>query len=385
MAAIRVFHLITGLEVGGAERTLLQVLPRLGGERFEHSVYSLTSTGPVGRTLRDMGIPVRALGFRASRAPLGALRLLRALRRERPDILHAHMTHANIAARLSSRLVRVPIVICSERNSGAWKSRRLVRFERAIAGWADWYTAVSQSVADFLVEQQNVPHDRVSVIRNGVRLVPPLSAEQRAAVRRGLAVREGERLILSVGRVVPQKGYEHLIRAIPHVLKHEPSARFYVVGDVSRRKYADYHALLSELAAELNVSDRLEFLGVRDDVPILLGSADLFVMSSLWEGLPNALLEAMSAGVPAVTTDVDGAGEVGRMTTSAMLVPPRDPTALAQAILRLLGGPEEARRRAEAGRALVRTKFMWEATAEAIRNLYEKLLRARYDKPSAAR
>jgi glycosyltransferase involved in cell wall biosynthesis len=252
-----------------------------------------------------------------------------------------------------------------------------VRFERAIAGWADWYTAVSQSVGDFLLEHQGVPPEKVSVIRNGVVIRRPLSAAQRAAVRNGLGLDDGDKLVLSVGRVVPQKGYEHLIRAVPAVLDRVPEARLFVAGDVSRAKYAGYRSLLTSLAAELDVSDRVRFAGVRNDVPELLGSADLFVMSSMWEGLPNALLEAMAAGLPAVTTDVDGAGEVARMARTAVLVPPGDPESLASAVIQLLEDPMDAERRAAAGLDLVTREFTWARTASSLTALYEQLLSER--------
>ncbi|MBE9566816.1 MAG: glycosyltransferase [Proteobacteria bacterium] len=377
MTTLKVFHLITGLQVGGAERTLLEVVPRLNGERFQHSIWSLTTMGPVATPLQRLGLPVHALGFGGRNSLPAAARLAAAIRQERPTILHSHMTHANIAARLASRIVRPPVVICAERNSGAWKSTRLVRFERMIAGWADWHTAVSLSVADFLVKHQGVPAERVSVIRNGVALPAAVSAERRLEVRDALGVGAGGKLVLSVGRVVPQKGYEHLIRAIPLVRQSVPEARFFVAGDITRRKYDDYRAMLSALAAELNVSEHVRFLGVRDDVVLLLASADLFVMSSIWEGLPNVLLEAMAAGVPAVTTDVDGGGEVGRMARAAVMVPAEDPEALAGGMLRLLENPAEAQERAAAGLELVRSEFTWDGTALATRELYEDLLRAK--------
>jgi glycosyltransferase involved in cell wall biosynthesis len=377
VTAIRVFHLITGLEVGGAERSLLEVLPRLAGERFRHSIWSLTTMGPVAAPLQHLGLPVQALGFH-TRNPLPAVaRLLVALRRERPTILHAHMTHASIAARVVSRVVRPPVVICAERASGVWKPTWLVRLERLTGGWADWYTAVSSSVADSLMKHQSVPAERISVIRNGVAVPEAVSAERRLAVRASLGVETQETLVLSVGRVVPAKGYEHLIKAIPPVAARVPAVRFLVAGDTARSKYADYRARLSRIAETQGVSGRIKFLGVRSDVGDLLASADLFVMSSIWEGLPNALLEAMAAGVPAVTTDVDGAGEVGRMARAAVLVPAEDPKALAGGILRLLENPAEAQERAANGLDLVRSEFTWDKTALATRALYEDLLQAK--------
>jgi glycosyltransferase involved in cell wall biosynthesis len=377
VAAIRVFHLITGLEVGGAERTLVEVVPRLSGERFQHSIWSLTTMGPVAAPLQHLGLPVHALGFHSSSSLPAVARLLAALRRERPTILHAHMAHANLAARLASRVVRPPVVICAERASGIWKPAWLVRLERVTARWADWHTAVSSSVADFLVEHQSVPAERISVIRNGVAVPEGVSVERRAAVRASLGVATEERLVLSVGRVVPAKGYEHLIRAIPAVVARAPAVRFFVAGDTARSKYAEYRTRLSRIAEEEGVSGRIRFLGTRSDVGDLLASADLFVMSSIWEGLPNALLEAMAAGVPAVTTDVDGAGEVGRMARAALLVPAGNPEALARAILRLLGRTAEAQERAAAGLELVRSEFTWDRTVLATRELYQNLLQAK--------
>jgi len=374
---MHVFHLITGLEIGGAERTLVELLPRLDGERFRHTIWSLTTMGPVATPLQRLGFPVQALGLSGRRALPAAARLIAAIRREHPTILHAHMTHANIAARLASRIIRPPVVICAERNSGFWKPARLVRFERMIADWADWHTAVSSSVAEFLVEHQGVAADRVSVIRNGVVVPEGISGERRREVRAELGVGADEKLVLSVGRVVPQKGYEYLIRAVPAVTGRTPGVRFLVAGDTSRSKYAEYRAHLSDIADELGVSERIIFLGGRSDVRDLLASADLFVMPSVWEGLPNALLEALAVGVPAVTTDVDGAGEVGRMARAAVMVPAEDPEALAGGILHLLENPAEAQERAEAGLELVRREFTWDKTALATRELYEDLLRAK--------
>jgi glycosyltransferase involved in cell wall biosynthesis len=170
--------------------------------------------------------------------------------------------------------------------------------------------------------------------------------------------------VLTAARLDSQKGHEYLLRAAAGV----PEATFILAGDGPLRPR------LEELARSLGLAERVLFLGHRDDVPALLASCDLFVLPSLYEGLPLSLLEAMASGRPAIATDVPGSNEVVHHAESGLLVPRADPLALADAIRRLLADPAAAERLARAGRARVDRDFSVERMVRGVEAVYDQLL-----------
>ena len=364
---------------------LLHVLPRMDPQRYEITLCSLTTAGPVADNIRAFGFEVIALAARG-RADLGALiRLSRELRHRRTDILHSHLFHANMAARLVGKLSRVPVVITDERDVGAWKTRSQLLLERLTVRLCDQVTAVSQAAADWAATRQGVSRSRLRVIRNGVALPPPSADREvlRHRMRAELGLPQETPIVLSVGRIDPMKGYEYLVDAVPAVAEHMPQVHFFVVGGTAE-KAAQYRARLLAQAADLGIASLITFGSHRDDVPDLMRAADLLVLSSVTEGLPNVLLEAMAAGLPPVATAVGGCCELDDHGRNLRLVRPRDPAALAEAILALLQDQELSRTMAESARAFVAAHYSWEKTVAELDQLYTDLL-ARRPRPGLGR
>jgi len=353
---------------GGAERHLLEMWKRLDRERFAIEIACFRAEGQFAPEVRALGLPVHELGvgrrvYDAS-GLRGLLRLVARVRDFRPDVIHGYLFGPNLFAVLAGRLCRVPVVAVAKRNVDAFETARQRRVQRFVHRAASHVTAVSEAVAETVVAM-GVPRARITVIPNGVDVsrfdAPPLE-------RRALGAADGEPVIGSVGCLAARKDYGTLIEALARLAERRPAFHAALVGDGPER------AALEALAARLGVSGRVTFLGERSDVERLLPAMDVFVLSSREEGIPNALLEAMAAGRPAVATAVGGTPEVLEGGVTGWLVPPADPAAMAVALEQALGDPAEAARRGAAARAATRERMSIDAMVRRHEDFY---LRAR--------
>lgn len=367
---VNVLLLITELNVGGAERLLGQIAPRLSRQRYRVSVACLYGAGPVADDLRAAGVPVIDLGMRGKWDLRVIGRLLRLLREERVHILHAHLIHANLLGALVGRLARVPVVVATRHNvdiGGAWREWA----NRWLRGWRDAVVAVSDQVRWVEIERSGIDPARVILIRNGVPIEPFASPDPTATdrLRRKWKIPPTSPVIGTLARFDEQKGHVVLLEAMARVLQRRPRARALLVGEGPLRQAVE------QKAHALGLSHAVVLTGLRRDVPQVLALLDLFVLPSLWEGLPVSVLEAMAAGRPVVATRVGGVPEAVEHGVTGLLVPPRDPRALAAAIIRLLEDAELRRSMGRAGRERVEQQFSIAATVRRTEALYERLLR----------
>jgi glycosyltransferase involved in cell wall biosynthesis len=236
--------------------------------------------------------------------------------------------------------------------------------------WCRRLIVVSPALREEIAAWYGLPTGRFVAIPNGVDTTRfrPMPDLDKAALKRELlgdpAVRADTPLVLNVARLVPQKGLSYLARAARLVLDSRPDARFAVVGQ------GPLEDELARQVAELDLEGRFVLAGVRSDVPELMAAADVFVLSSLWEGLPISLLEAMSSGCPVVATEVGGVGGVVQSDRTGLLVPSEDPDALAQAILRSLNNPQESQQRALAAREWAHRHYSMETWVRKLEQLY---------------
>jgi sugar transferase (PEP-CTERM/EpsH1 system associated) len=364
---VRVLHLITELNIGGAEKVLSRLLSRLDRERFAPAVACLYGgDGPVADEIRSLGIPVTDLGMTAKWRLDAFVRLYRLLYRQRPTILHTWMFHANVPGRVLGRLAGVPIVISSERTMG--QEGGLRRWLNRITGpLPDRVACVSESVAEFAAQTIGIPPAKLAVIPNGIPLEDFQPGDRsRARVDPGIPLRAV--VAGTVGRLQPVKGTSYLLEAWSRLASDHPDAILLLVGGGSQQ------AALERMSRRLGISERVRFLGDRADVPDLLRGMDVFVLPSLWEGMPNAALEAMAVGLPVVATAVGGTPEVVVDGVTGLLVPPGDPDALAQSIARLLCDPDLRYKMGQAGRERVVKHFSVGRMVEQTEWLYEQLL-----------
>jgi len=381
----RLLFVITGLGMGGAEVQVVALAKALQARGWEIQVASLTPPGPLAEELQRLGITVISLGL-CSRTPhpRSVARLVRLVRSWRPQVVHSHMFHANVLARLARPLAPVPVLICTAHNTYEVSSR--AKRLREVT-WREWAYRLTDSLCDLTTQISHVgleryvrvgavPHNKIRVVPNGVdtALFYP-DQEVRHTTRAKLGV--GDLFVwLAVGRIEEAKDYPTLVRALATLLRESDKMTLVIVGEGSRGEE------MKTLAGELRLGDRVRFLGIRRDVPRIMGAADGYVMSSSWEGLPMVLLEAQACGLPVVTTAVGGCAEVVQDGRTGFLVPPQDPNALAQAMLRVMALPEAERRQmSEAARRHVVASFSLDRVVDEWEGLFAEQLAAGGPRP----
>jgi glycosyltransferase involved in cell wall biosynthesis len=333
-APIRVLHIITSLVVGGAERLVVSAANGLPRARFEQAICVLIERGPLAADAAATGIPVFCIGeFPGLRHPLAFARLVRTIRAFRPAIVHTHLQSANLYGRLASRLAGVPIVVATEHNVYTAKARRYVMVERWLARMTDALVAVSGEVRQFLSDQIGVAPSAIRVIRNGVA-VPAPSPAGVTALRTRIGGADAGIVLGTIASLTAKKGHAFLLRAVAQLRDRGVTCTLVLAGDGPERPG------LEALTHELGLTGRVQYLGTVPQPADVLAAIDVFVLPSLVEGLPLALLEAMLAGTAVVATAVGGVPEVVESGVNGLLVPAGNEAALADAIARLIGSPE---------------------------------------------
>ncbi|HVM38989.1 MAG TPA: glycosyltransferase [Sphingomicrobium sp.] len=371
MRQVRILHLTsTPAGIGGVERLLLDLAPHYDRARVHVAHCNLfdqaQGSGRFPTALKATGLPyVEIEGSRWHHLPGIIGQLLAAIRRERIDVLHLHMVHATIVGGLVALLSPgLSVVVTKHYVYRALASRMLRLLDRLSTNRADAIVAVSGHVRDDLVAH-GAQRAKSEVIHNGMDL--EAFDRQAAAPSQPLARQEGGALIGCVGNLNPIKGHEYLVRAMPRVLQRFPTARLVMIGEGGAK------AELEALARALGVEGAVIMAGFRGDVPAVMRQIDICVQPSLQEAFGIVLLEAMAAARPVVATGVEGIPEIVVDGTTGLLVPPRDPEALAKAICALLQDGEARRAMGSAGRSRVEQRFDIRTTVRAYEELYGML------------
>lgn len=377
----RILHILEAT-VGGTREHILQILRGLDRSRFALSLICSLERNPRFAQdiahLREMGIQVYVIPMRREIRPwadfVAFLRILAHLMRHRYDAVHTHSSKAGFLGRLAAwvcgvrRIYHTPHVYYFQ-----WRPHTLAgRFFRLLEWFAACMTtrviAVSETQREIMIRCGVVRPRRAVFIGNGVDVALFRNDAARMVKRQELGVSPDILLVGTVGRLEPQKGCEHFIRAAQLVANEMANVRFVVVGEGS------IGPQLRDLARQLNLVDVLYFLGHRDDLPELYHAFDLFVLTSLWEGMPYVILEAMAAGLPTIASDVPGSRDLVRNGATGFLVPPEHERIIAARVLYLLRAPALRREMGRRARMVVeqshtQAKFLAELT-----RLYERTL-----------
>ena len=295
------------------------------------------------------------------------LELLSILRREKPRIVQTYLFHADIAGRIAARFAGVPIVISSLRNENIGGRIREIIL-RLTDSLVKSVTAVSGQVARVHARKGTTKPNKLVVISNGVE-TPGEKNEAADGVRRELGMREGEALIVTVASLEEKKGHRTLLDAAALLRRSVPCFKWAVIGEGKSREG------LKRYAAELGIEDYILFLGRREDVGKFLKAGDVFVLSSLWEGLPNALLEAMEAGMPVIATGVGGVPEVVRHRDTGLLTEPADSGGLFRQLEELLKDSSLREALSVNARRFVRENYSIKKTVKELDTLYSRLIK----------
>ena len=363
----RVLYLSHAFMVGGAEEMVLNLVRHLP-DRFEPFVTCINRAGPIGEEIKNTGVPFRVLGLDPGiRRPWHVLGIGQHLRETRPDIVHTFLLTASLYGRLGAMLARVPIIVGTEVNIYQHKRRHHALAERLLMRGTDRVIVSAESVREFYIRQVHADAARVDVIYNAVDWSQLQTTKAPGALRASIGVPAGAPLAGIIARLTEQKAHRDLFDAMA-VTPGLASLHLLVVGDGDLRE--DLHARVERLG----LSARVHFLGARRDLGDLLAAIDLFVMPSLWEGLPLSLVLAMGAGLPVVATRVAGIPEVVQDGVTGLLVPPADVPALGSELARLVSDPVLRQTLGAAAAAFVRPRFGVDRYVDAVTSLYDRLL-----------
>ena len=305
--------------------------------------------------------------------------LWRLLCRERPALVHTHTSKAGVVGRLAAWLARVPVVIHTPHGHifygyyGAAASALIRLVERLLAKITDRIVTLTDRGAEEHVRLHIAGMEKFVTIHSGIDLAHFRSVQVDPAVKRKeLGLPPDGAIVGTVGRLVPIKGLEWLLKAAPQVLAQFPQACFVIIGD------GPLLGELRQLTSKLGIGLRVVFLGAREDVPECLAALDLFVLPSLNEGMGRVLLEAMAVGCPVVATRVGGIPDIVADGTTGLLVPPRDERALAEAILTLLRDRSRRAAYGEAARRHIDGRFDVETMVRSVERLYDEVWREKH-------
>ena len=367
---MRIVHLTASTFFGGPERQMIG-LARAMPPECQSSFLSFSEGGRAQEFIKHVrwnGFPGDSLKRDTPNLPAATWELTMRLRDARADVVLCHGYKSNLIGRLAAHVLDIPAVAVSRGWTG--ENRKVKVYEtadRLHLRYMDRVVCVSAGQAR-KVRFAGVPPGRTVIIRNAARIAdgPEPSVERRDQLQE-FFYKPGERIVLGAGRLSPEKGVPVLIVAAKQVIEADPGARFVVFGEGTMQP------ALQRQIDDADLNGLFVLPGFRSDLDQLMPCADLFVLPSFTEGLPNVVLEASAAGVPVVATAVGGTPEVVADGKTGLLVPPGDPLRLAQAIVSLLLDPEKRRRMGNAGREYVRSRFTFEAQAAAYLRLFEEM------------
>jgi len=381
---IRIVRVISRLNVGGPSLHVTALTAGLDPARFDSTLVTGTENPGEGSMLdlaEARGIKPVVIPEMVGEAQLkgrdakAVVKLYRLLRAQRPHIVHTHTAKAGFLGRIAARLAGVPIVVHTYHGHvlhgyySHTKTQLLRRMEQALAHVTDAIVAVSDQVKRDLVAYGVATPGKVEVIPLGLDLAPYAdSAALRGQFRRELELSDTTPLVGIVGRIFPIKNHRLFLDAAVRIVATEPRARFIVVGDGVLRKAMEQHA------HALGIRYSVVFASWRRDLPRIYADLDVLVVSSDNEGTPVSAIEAMAAGRPVVATRVGGLPDLISDRKTGVLVPPRDPTALAAAVLELLRDEPFARALGQTASAAVVERFATARLLRDIQALYANLL-----------
>ena len=363
---LKVLHICDSLSVGGAERLILGMVEQMDRSRFEIHVCSLKviRNDYLRPDFERMGVPLYSVNAKRFYSLRTFQNIARYVREHDIDIVHTQLTSADIIGRVVGAMTGRPVISTLQNDPQDYNRERLDR------RWLERLTmhlckprlvAVSHRIREMFIKEWRVPADALAVIYNAV------SMEQYLHIPAGAPADEAGTgvTITTIGRLTTQKAQHHLLEAARIVLDQRPDTRFLIVGQ------GRLEESLKAQAYTLGISDRVTFTGPRRDIPDILAQSDIFVLSSLWEGLPLTAIEAMASARAVVLTDVGGNRELVETGANGLIVPPSDVPALAEALLALVNDPQRRVAFGKAARERVRVDFSIETVTRQYEALYE--------------
>ncbi|OYQ88373.1 hypothetical protein B9T21_03530 [Wohlfahrtiimonas chitiniclastica] len=354
---MKILYTITGLGLGGAEKVVVDLADQM--VKRGHTVCIAYLKGNIVVKPKSENVQMISLGLESPKQLLKALYNFRQLIRQfKPDVVHAHMVHANILARLARLMCKIPKLICTAHSSNEGGKARMIAY-RYTDGLSDLNTNVSQEALDVYITKKAFNIHKSLVVYNGIDVnhFSPLPLPE-------YDYRQEKIQFLSVGRLVDAKDYPNLLHAITQVIQRNQNVHFNIAGD------GELRPMIEVLIEQLGIGQYVTLLGRRDDVPDLMRQADCFVLSSKYEGLPTVLLEAIACGLFVIATDCGGSKEI--LNNNGYLIPSQNHNILAEKILDFINLSENDRiKNNERAEKYIKQNFDLNRVVEQWEKIYE--------------
>jgi len=366
---INVMHIVSSLKVGGLEKLVVDMC-KLAVEKDFYKPFICSLDGShtfIKRDAINYDIEVISVnqGRRNNRL-FDRLKMHTVIKDKKIDILHSHNAAAHVNGVFWAKCNRIPIVHTKHGNVLPFQTFKHEWQNKLAARWTNCLVAVSQEIQKKVIEGYNVPSDKVVLIHNGINI-------NRFQCKHNEANSENQKVfrIGAVGRLSPEKDYLTMLKAIRDIINNDFNIQLDIVGD------GDQKQELQEEARSLGISEQINFLGERHDIPELLNQFDVFVQSSLMEGMSLTILEAMASGLPVVATDVGGNPEVIVDKQTGFLVSKKNPAQLAEAIINIISDCTLIKKMGNAGRKRIEENFGISTMVQQYLNIYQEILEKR--------
>ena len=377
LGQIRLLWLIDSLTMGGAERLLVSFAHFVKKLDIDFSVCCLKtiSGNPLQPELEQMGVHCVNLEARNLRDIRAFRALVRLIRTGNFDIIHAHLTYAGIWGTLAGHWTKTPNLTSLHvvPPSGGFSDRNVIRTRLLcflLNRWSSGVITVSGALKDRYTEARLLDPGKVMVIHNGIDYTAFMKADdnRQQELKNEFRIPASAKVLVTVCVLRKAKGLEHLLNAASIIIKSDSHARFLIVGD------GDQKQELISFADKKGLTPFIIWTGFRNDIPDILSIGDLFILPSLEEAFPTVLLEAMSSGLPVVSTDTGGIPEIIEHEKTGLMVPPGDPDKFAMTILELLGDADKKTELAKNAQKTVMEKFSIEHWSQSLCTVYSNLL-----------
>ena len=375
---INILFIIATLNVGGTEVQLKNLLKYLDKNKFNPYLCVLTEIGPLKKEIKKFNIPIFVLGKKTKFNFMLVFDIAKIIRKHHINIVHTSLFASNFWGRLGALLGNAPIIIASERSASKEKYFRI--YDRILAFFTDKIICNSEAVKKFQIEKEKINPKKLKIIYNGVDLEKfddnlSRAKENKSSYRHKLGIQDNEFVIGNVCRITPEKDLLTWLKTAKILLAKNKQLRFIIVGDAVSTigEETSYKKQIADLINKLDIKNNVIMTGFSDDVTKEFAIMNLFYQSSVIEGFPNAVLEAMTTGLPVVATPAGGTREVLTDNENGIITD-SNPENAAKQILELINNPEKAKILGQNARLTIKNNFSGEQLARNTEKLYEQLL-----------
>jgi len=363
-----IFHLTSSSDIGGTERMLIHFLSKTDKSRFEHTVCSLIGGGRLTRKIQELGFEAQTLDLHHPFQIGKVARLFQLMKSRRFNLIQTYGLRADTFGRALGRWAGIPVVVSSIRSPDPWRRWYHRLIDRATLPFADFFISNSEAGRQSRIANEKYPPQKIALIRNGIPAPPAVKPDQKVTLRHKYGVdMTASPVIAMVSNLRVMKGHADVIQAIYKIKDRLPHILFLFAGR------DDSNGAIEEMARKTGTAPHIRFLGYCPEPTEILAISDMFLLPSHWEGCPASLLEAMAIGLPCIATNAGGIPEIITNGHNGVLIPPADPSAIADAILSMAEKPHEARAMAAAAQKTFFQMFALERMVNEYENIYEEL------------